>query len=172
MDSVNEVNNENLSEVKGNGNLKRKHGADASSDDENDFLGFDLGKSEFELQNFSGTDIFFFFIAEQNDSQHVIQNIKKICTDSSSDETTPRRQQGQQGVIYRTTDILDPAFKLPFKYGWKRELVSLSMVSFNLCKLGSNARFRFCELSRPLARKKEKFITSRQQERNCVRATR
>lgn len=52
----------------------------------------------------------------------MIQNIKKICTDSSSDETTPRRQQG---IIYRTTDVLDPAFKLPFKYGWKRELVSL-----------------------------------------------
>lgn len=31
-------------DVKGNGNLKRKHGADANSDDENDFLGFDLGK--------------------------------------------------------------------------------------------------------------------------------
>lgn len=52
----------------------------------------------------------------------MIQNIKKICTDSSSDETTPRKQQ--QGIILRTTDILDPAFKLPFKYGWKRELVS------------------------------------------------
>lgn len=37
-------NEENLLEVKGNGNLKRKHGVDASSDDENDFLGFDLGK--------------------------------------------------------------------------------------------------------------------------------
>lgn len=61
-----------------------------------------------------------FCTAEQNDSQHMIQNIKKICTDSSSDETTPRRQ----GIIYRATDILDPAFKLPFKYGWKRELVS------------------------------------------------
>lgn len=52
----------------------------------------------------------------------MIQNIKKICTDSeSSTETTPRRQQ--QGIIYRTTDVMDPAFKLPFKYGWKRELV-------------------------------------------------
>lgn len=30
-------------DVKGNGNLKRKHGIDASSDDENDFLGFNLG---------------------------------------------------------------------------------------------------------------------------------
>lgn len=35
---------ENLPEVKGNGNLKRKYGADASSDDENDFLGFDTGE--------------------------------------------------------------------------------------------------------------------------------
>lgn len=35
---------ENQPDVKGNGNLKRKHGVDASSDDENDFLGFDLGK--------------------------------------------------------------------------------------------------------------------------------
>lgn len=33
-------------EAKGNGNLKRKHGVDASSDDENDFLGFDTGESE------------------------------------------------------------------------------------------------------------------------------
>lgn len=56
----------------------------------------------------------------------MIQNIKKICTDSSSDETTPRRQQG---IIYRTTDVLDPAFKLPFKYGWKRELVSWNLDS-------------------------------------------
>lgn len=38
-------NEENLLEVKGNGNLKRKHGMDASSDDENDFLGFDLGEN-------------------------------------------------------------------------------------------------------------------------------
>lgn len=60
----------------------------------------------------------------------MIQNIKKICTDSSSDETTPRRNQ--QGIIYRTTDILDPAFKLPFKYGWKRELVSYCR-QFNSC---------------------------------------
>lgn len=37
-------NNENQPDIKGNGNLKRKHGADASSDDENDFLGFDLGR--------------------------------------------------------------------------------------------------------------------------------
>lgn len=35
---------ENQLDVKGNGNLKRKHGLHASSDDENDFLGFDLGK--------------------------------------------------------------------------------------------------------------------------------
>ena len=63
----------------------------------------------------------YFLLAEQNDSSVMIQNIKKICTDSSSDETTPRRQQ--QGIIYRTTDILDPAFKIPFKFGWKRELV-------------------------------------------------
>lgn len=35
---------ENQVDVKGNGNLKRKHGLDAGSDDENDFLGFDLGK--------------------------------------------------------------------------------------------------------------------------------
>jgi hypothetical protein len=61
-------------------------------------------------------------LAEQADSSAMIQNIKKICTDSSSDETTPRRQQ-QQGIIYRTTDIMDPAFKVPFKFGWKRELV-------------------------------------------------
>lgn len=64
----------------------------------------------------------FLILAEQNDSQHMIQNIKKICTDSSSDETTPRRNQ--QSVIYRTTDVSDPQFKIPFKYGWKRELVS------------------------------------------------
>lgn len=35
---------ENEVDTKGNGNLKRKHGVDGSSDDENDFLGFDLGK--------------------------------------------------------------------------------------------------------------------------------
>lgn len=59
----------------------------------------------------------------------MIQNIKKICTDSSSDETTPRRQQ--QGIINRVTDVLDPAFKLPFKYGWKRELVSFLVKGSN-----------------------------------------
>lgn len=35
---------ESQADVKGNGNLKRKHGVDGSSDDENDFLGFDLGE--------------------------------------------------------------------------------------------------------------------------------
>lgn len=40
-------NEENQLDVKGNGNLKRKHGVDGSSDDENDFLGFDLGKESF-----------------------------------------------------------------------------------------------------------------------------
>lgn len=35
---------EKPADVKGNGNLKRKRGVDGSSDDENDFLGFDLGK--------------------------------------------------------------------------------------------------------------------------------
>lgn len=109
-------------DVKGNGNLKRKHGVDASSDDENDFLGFDLGSWRINYVPIGELIKRFqlFLIAEQNDSQHMIQNIKKMCTDSSSDETTPRRQQ--QGIL-RLTDILDPAFKLPFTYGWKRELV-------------------------------------------------
>lgn len=56
----------------------------------------------------------------------MIQNIKKICTDSSSDETTARFIADAK-TIYRTTDFLDPAFKLPFKYGWKRELVSYNV---------------------------------------------
>lgn len=75
--------------------------------------------SKDQIENIQQTSITFFsFAAEQNDSQHVIQNIKKICTDSSSDEMNARRQ-----LVTRTTDVLDPAFKLPFKYGWKRELV-------------------------------------------------
>lgn len=41
-------------EAKGNGNLKRKHGADASSDDENDFLGFDLGECGADFRCVSG----------------------------------------------------------------------------------------------------------------------
>ena len=61
-------------------------------------------------------------LVEQNDSQHLVQNIKKICTDSSSGETTPRRLQHGGGGM--KTDVMDPAFQLPFKYGWKRELVS------------------------------------------------
>lgn len=111
---------ENQSDVKGNGNLKRKHGLDASSDDETDFLGFDLGK----LQNVAPhCDLIDKNPSEeQNTSQHMIQNIKKICTDSSSDETTPKRNS----LALRATDVMDPAFKLPFKYGWKRELVSVS----------------------------------------------
>lgn len=51
----------------------------------------------------------------------MIQNIKRICTDESSDETTALKKQFGAN---RSTDILDPAYKLPFKYGWKRELVS------------------------------------------------
>lgn len=65
------------------------------------------------------------FSAEQNDSQHMIQNIKKICTDESSDETTTLKKQLGAN---RSTDILDPAYKLPFKYGWKRELVRIKEI--------------------------------------------
>jgi hypothetical protein len=43
-----EASKENEPEVKGNGNLKRKYGVDASSDDENDFLGFDTGENLLE----------------------------------------------------------------------------------------------------------------------------
>ena len=51
----------------------------------------------------------------------MIQNIKKICTDESSDaESTTVKKH----LPNRSTDILDPAYKLPFKYGLKRELVS------------------------------------------------
>lgn len=63
------------------------------------------------------------FLAEQNVSQHVIQNMKKICNDSSSEETSPKKGLNNS-LINRTTDICDPAFRVPFKYGWKRELVS------------------------------------------------
>lgn len=79
--------------------------------------------------------IIFFLLAEQNDSQNVIQNIKKICTDSSSDEMNVKKQ-----LLARTTDILDPAFKLPFKYGWKRELVSI------VSDCGTTSRIYHCLL--------------------------
>jgi hypothetical protein len=46
--------------------------------------------------------------------------MKKICTDSSSEESTPKKQQI---ALNRTTDICDAAYRVPFKYGWKRELV-------------------------------------------------
>lgn len=101
-------------DVKGNG-LKRKHGNDANSDSE-DFLGFDLGKSKVDAWK-TRFHPAFFLAAEQNDSQNLIQNIKKLC-DSSSDEMAPKRLQG-----IRTTNILDPLFMEPFKYGWRRELV-------------------------------------------------
>lgn len=61
------------------------------------------------------------FLAEITVGNHIIQDIKKSFTDSSSDETTLKRQ-GQQQLT--RSEIMDPAFKLPFKYGWKRELVS------------------------------------------------
>ncbi|KAG5673717.1 hypothetical protein PVAND_003738 [Polypedilum vanderplanki] len=86
-----------MEELRGNGSVKRSLSNIEISDDE-EFLGFNA--------------------AEQNDSRNMIQNIKKICTDSSSDETTSKRH-----LANRTTDILDPVYKLPFKYGWKRELV-------------------------------------------------
>jgi len=50
----------------------------------------------------------------------MIQNIKKICTDESSDAESMTLKKH---LPNRSTDILDPAYKLPFKYGWKRELV-------------------------------------------------
>jgi hypothetical protein len=56
----------------------------------------------------------------------MIQNIKKICTDESSDaESTSLKKQH---LPNRSTDILDPAYKLPFKYGWKRELVRIFLL--------------------------------------------
>ncbi|CAO1435874.1 unnamed protein product [Diamesa serratosioi] len=110
----NSKNNKNDSSVKaeegennnsdGVGNNKRKHTEDATSDDEfGDFHGF----SEIE--------------AENDSKDFMFQSMKKICTDSSSDETTPNRRSGLQMQI--RTDITDTAYKLPFKYGWKRELV-------------------------------------------------
>ena len=59
----------------------------------------------------------------------MFQSMKKICTDSSSDETTPNRRSGLQMQI--RTDITDTAYKLPFKYGWKRELVSNIVIIIN-----------------------------------------
>ncbi|XP_070490228.1 uncharacterized protein [Chironomus tepperi] len=89
---------ENVSN-EGNGNVGIKRSL-SCSEDEDGFLGFD--------------------IAEQNDSQHMIQNIKKICTDESSDAESSILKKH---LPNRSTDILDPAYKLPFRYGWKRELV-------------------------------------------------
>lgn len=63
----------------------------------------------------------FNFLAENDSKDFMFQSMKKICTDSSSDETTPNRRSGLQMQI--RTDITDTAYKLPFKYGWKRELV-------------------------------------------------
>lgn len=112
-----------MTEVKGNGNVTGIKRSLSCSEEEDGFLGFDTGEFELKKDNLKTSRkhpllFFFSFLAEQNDSQHVIQNIKKICTDSSSDEMNAKRQ-----LVTRTTDILDPAFKLPFKYGWKRELV-------------------------------------------------
>lgn len=102
-------------DIKGNG-LKRKHSNDANSDSE-DFLGFDLGESNVQTRR-SRFNPAFFLAAEQNDSQNLIQNIKKICDSSSDEMVHPKRPQG-----IRTTNILDPLFMEPFKYGWRRELV-------------------------------------------------
>ncbi|CAG9810008.1 unnamed protein product [Chironomus riparius] len=86
-------------ESEGNGKVGIKRSL-SCSEEEDGFLGFD--------------------IAEQNDSQHMIQNIKKICTDESSDAESSILKKH---LPNRSTDILDPAYKLPFRYGWKRELV-------------------------------------------------
>lgn len=39
----------------------------------------------------------------------------------SDDEMSPQKKSGQQQKI----DITDPAFRVPFTYGWKRELVRI-----------------------------------------------
>lgn len=70
----------------------------------------------------------FSIAAEQNDSQNLIQNIKKLCDSSSDEMANPKRLQG-----IRTTNILDPLFMEPFKYGWRRELVLRSGISRRLC---------------------------------------
>lgn len=49
-------------DIKGNGNLKRKHGADGSSDDENDFLGFDLGEWRRKIQRAVQGDLIEIFL--------------------------------------------------------------------------------------------------------------
>lgn len=60
-------NDENQMDIKGNGKLKRKHGVDASSDDENDFLGFDLGKKGRKLAPICDLIVTFYnFIAKRN----------------------------------------------------------------------------------------------------------
>lgn len=85
----------------------------------------------------------------------MFQSMKKICTDSSSDETTPNRRSGLQMQI--RTDITDTAYKLPFKYGWKRELVNKIPIYKKKCQGNANETFynnllfvflRFYELNR------------------------
>lgn len=111
----------------GVGNNKRKHTEDATSDDEfGDFHGFSEIEGKFNLKLYEIESILttrlFNILAENDSKDFMFQSMKKICTDSSSDETTPNRRSGLQMQI--RTDITDTAYKLPFKYGWKRELVN------------------------------------------------
>lgn len=111
----------------GVGNNKRKHTEDATSDDEfGDFHGFSEIEGEYSHRLYYLKSILTKrlsnILAENDSKDFMFQSMKKICTDSSSDETTPNRRSGLQMQI--RTDITDTAYKLPFKYGWKRELVN------------------------------------------------
>ncbi len=54
--------------------------------------------------------------------------LKKLRTDSSSESETPQKKFGCL-VPNRVVQTSDPAFQIPFKYGWKRELVSFNLLS-------------------------------------------
>lgn len=48
--------------------------------------------------------------------------LKKLRTDSSSESESPSKKGG---LIPNRIVVSDPAYQVPFRYGWKRELVSV-----------------------------------------------
>ena len=61
----------------------------------------------------------FNFQGELDIPEDIPQNVKKLRLENSDDEMSPQKKAGQQQKI----DITDPAYRVPFTYGWKRELV-------------------------------------------------
>jgi hypothetical protein len=70
---------ENQAEIKGNGNLKRKHDGDGASDEENDFLGFDLGEEFCEWKMKSEDNLVIFLQPSKTTASTLSRTLKRFA---------------------------------------------------------------------------------------------